>query len=247
VILFLRSFLFNIVFWLWTTVLLVPCLPLLLAPRIVSYRLSVIWTTVAFFALKWICGITYELRGMENLPEGPVLVACKHQSAWDTMIFALIMRHPSFVMKRSLKRVPLFGWFLARSGMVAIDRDAGASALKDMLRESRKIVAAGRSIIIFPEGTRTRPGSSLPYHPGVYALYRDLALPTIPVALNSGLYWGRDAFVKKPGRIIFEVLPALPAGLRRGAFMTELESTVESHSAALIAEAQVKAPATADS
>lgn len=238
---YIRSLLFNIFFWLWTTILLVPCLPLLLAPPIVSYHLSVIWTKVSFFALRWICGITYELRGMENLPPDPVLVACKHQSAWDTMIFALIMRHPSFIMKQSLKRIPLFGWFLARSGMVAIDRSAGASALKSMLRDARAIAANGRSIVIFPEGTRTPPGTSQPYHPGVFALYRDLKLPTVPIALNSGLYWGRDAFMKKPGRIIFQVLPSLPAGLPRNAFMKELESTIESHTTALIAEAKGKA------
>jgi len=239
--LFLRSLLFNLVFWLWTIVLLTPLVPLLLAPPIVSYHIGVIWTRFAFFALKWICGITYELRGMEHLPPSPVLVACKHQSAWDTMIFALIMRHPSFVMKRSLKRIPLFGWFLARSGMVAIDRAAGANALKNMLREARNVVANGRSVVIFPEGTRTRPGKSLPYHPGVFALYRDLGLPTVPIALNSGLYWGRDAFVKRPGRIVFEVLPTIPAGRPRKAFMTELEAAIESRTAELVAEGRKNA------
>ncbi|HMB76842.1 MAG TPA: lysophospholipid acyltransferase family protein [Kiloniellaceae bacterium] len=238
--LFLRSLLFNIVFWLWTTVFLTLCLPLLLTPPIVSYHIGVVWTRFTFFALKWICGITYELRGMEHLPPDPVLVACKHQSAWDTMIFALIMRHPSFVMKRSLKRIPLFGWFLSRSGMVAIDRDAGASALKGMLREARKAVAAGRTVVIFPEGTRTRPGKSLPYHPGVFALYRDLGLPTVPIALNSGLYWGRDAFVKRPGRIVFEILPPMPAGLPRKTFMTDLEAAIEGRTAALVAEGRSK-------
>lgn len=237
---FLRSLLFNLFFWLWTTVFLILCLPLLPAPPIVSYHIGVIWTRVSFFALKWICGITYELRGLENLPPDPVLVACKHQSAWDTMIFALIRRHPSFVMKRSLKRIPLFGWFLARSGMVAIDRGAGASALKDMLREARKAVAAGRSVVIFPEGTRTSPGKSLPYHPGVFALYRDLALPTVPIALNSGFYWGRDAFVKRPGRIVFDILPPMPPGLPRKKFMADLEKLIENRSADLLAEGRKK-------
>ena len=166
------------------------------------------------------------------------MAACKHQSAWDTMIFALLLRHPSFVMKKSLKRIPLFGWFLARSGMVAIDRSAGASALKGMLRDAREMIAKGRAVIIFPEGTRTAPGKSLPYHPGVFALYRDLGLPTVPIALNSGLYWRRDAFLKRPGKIVMEILPPIPPGLPRKAFMAQLEAGIEERSKALIQEAE---------
>ena len=236
-ILFLRSLLFNLFLLLWTTVLLTLCLPLLMAPAIVSYHIGVLWSTVCFSALKWICGLTYEVRGRDRLPPSPYLVACKHQSAWDTMVFSLLMRHPSFVMKRKLKRIPLFGWFLARSGMISIDRTAGASALKQMIRDARAMVARNRSVVIFPEGTRIRPGERLPYQPGVFALYRDLGLPLVPIALNSGVFWPKDSFLKHPGRIIMEILPAIPPGLPRKAFMARLEKTIEERSAELLEEA----------
>ena len=236
-ILFFRSLLFNMFFWLWTTVLLTLCLPLLMAPAIVSYHIGVLWITVCFSALKWICGLTYEVRGRDRLPPSPYLVACKHQSAWDTMVFSLLMRHPSFVMKRKLKRIPLFGWFLARSGMISIDRTAGASALKQIIRDARAMVARNRAVVIFPEGTRTRPGERLPYQPGVFALYRDLGLPLVPMALNSGVFWPKDSFLKHPGRIIMEILPAIPPGLPRKALMERLEKTIEERSAELLEEA----------
>jgi 1-acyl-sn-glycerol-3-phosphate acyltransferase len=236
-ILFLRSLLFNLFLLLWTTVLLTLCLPLLMAPAIVSYHIGVLWSTVCFSGLKWICGLSYEVRGRDRLPPSPYLVACKHQSAWDTMVFSLVMRHPSFVMKRKLKHIPLFGWFLARSGMISIDRTAGASALKQIIRDARAMVARNRPVVIFPEGTRIRPGERLPYQPGVFALYRDLGLPLVPIALNSGVFWPKDSFLKHPGRIIMEILPAIPPGLPRKALMERLEKTIEERSAELLEEA----------
>ncbi len=234
---FLRSLAFNVVFWLWTALLLSLSLPLLLAPSGRIHDLGKVWAGVTFFWLKVLCGLDHEIRGLENLPRGAALIACKHQSAWETMIFALIVREPAFVFKRELLRIPLFGWFLGRAEMVPIDRSGGASTLKSMLLTARQRVAAGRPIIIYPEGTRTAPGERRPYLPGVYALYRDLKVPTIPMALNSGLYWRREAFRKYPGRIRVEILPPIEPGLSRAAFMEILGTRIEETTDRLVAEA----------
>ncbi|MDX1401192.1 MAG: lysophospholipid acyltransferase family protein [Kiloniellales bacterium] len=235
---FLRSLIFNIFFWLWTAGFLILCLPFLLARPIVIYWIGHIWARVSLWALRWICGLGHEIRGREHLPNGPFIAACKHQSAWDTLILALLARQPAVVLKRELLRIPIFGWFLARAAMVPIDRSAGMSALKSMLSEAKDRAAEGRAIVIYPEGTRTAPGEKRPYHPGVFALYKDLNLPLIPMALNSGLFWGRKSFLKKPGKILIEILPALANGLPRKEFQKQLEEQIEEATARLVAEAK---------
>jgi 1-acyl-sn-glycerol-3-phosphate acyltransferase len=137
------------------------------------------------------------------------------------------------VLKRELLHIPMFGWYMRKVGMIAVDRSRGASALKQMVREAQATFAAGRSIAIFPEGTRTAPGEHKPYQPGVAALYTQLGVPVVPIALNSGLFWGRKAFLKKPGTITLQILPAIPPGLDRKTFMKRLESSIEDASKAL--------------
>ena len=238
---FLRSLAYNVFFWAWTAALLVACLPLLLGPSIMAYHVGRIWAQVSLRALNVICGLDFEIRGRQNLPERPCLIACKHQSAWDTLIFALLVRHPAIVLKRELLRIPLFGWFLAKADMVPVDRAAGAAALKTMLARARDRISEGRSIVIYPEGTRTAPGEDRPYHPGVYALYRDLGCPLVPVALNSGLFWRRNAFKKYPGTILLEILPPIEGGLGRKAFMTRLKDQIEENTTRLVNESEGRA------
>jgi 1-acyl-sn-glycerol-3-phosphate acyltransferase len=240
-LIFLRSLAYNIFFWTWTAGLLVACLPLLLGPSVMAYHVGRVWAQVSLRALRVICGLDFEIRGHRNLPDRPCLIACKHQSAWDTLIFALLVRHPAIVLKRELLRIPLFGWFLAKADMVPVDRTAGAAALKAMLAIARERIAEGRSIVIYPEGTRTAPGENRPYHPGVYALYRDLDCPLVPVALNSGLYWRRNAFKKYPGTILLEILPPIEKGLGRKALMTRLKDRIEENTARLVKEAEGQA------
>jgi 1-acyl-sn-glycerol-3-phosphate acyltransferase len=143
------------------------------------------------------------------------------------LFLSCYLNYPAFVLKRELLSIPLFGWYLRKVGMIAVDRAAGASALRNMARQASEAFAEGRSILIFPEGTRVPPGESRPYHPGVAALYTQLKVPVVPVALNSGLFWGRRSFVKRPGTVTVQFLPPIPPGLDRKAFMRELESRIE--------------------
>jgi 1-acyl-sn-glycerol-3-phosphate acyltransferase len=235
----LRSFLFNVVFFGWTAVAsLFAVLAFLLShSSYLVHRIARIWSGVVFAFLRGLCGVDYRIRGLENLPDGPCILAAKHQSAWDTMIFAHLVENPCFVLKRELLQIPLFGWALGQAGMVAVDRAGGASALKRMVADARRGLAEGRPLVIFPEGTRVAPGTRRPYLPGVAALYKALGVPVVPIGLNSGLFWSRRSFLKTPGCILLELRPPIEPGLRRREFMKRLEEQVEGTSERLIAEA----------
>jgi 1-acyl-sn-glycerol-3-phosphate acyltransferase len=151
-------------------------------------------------------------------------------------VFPLLLDEPAYVLKRELMSVPLFGAYLKRCGMIAVDRQGGGPALKRMLAAARAAAADGRPILIYPEGTRTAPGQRRPYHPGVAALYGDLGLPVVPVALNSGLFWGRRSFRKRSGTITIEFLAPIAPGLPRRVFMERLQGSIEEASARLAAD-----------
>jgi 1-acyl-sn-glycerol-3-phosphate acyltransferase len=233
----LRSLAFNLGFVLVTAVLGVLALPLLLAPRRVVMRFGRFWAGCVLALLKTTVGLDGEVRGLDKLPPGPCLIAAKHQSAWDALILPVVLGDPAVVIKRELLWVPFYGWYAARAGSIAIDRGGGAAALRRLLRAARVAAAAGRPIVIFPEGTRTAPGRKLPYQPGVAALYQALAVPLVPAAVNSGLFWGRRSFWKRPGRITLQFLDPIPPGRPRRALMAELERRIESATAALEREA----------
>lgn len=230
----LRSLLFNLAYFLWSVVMHVVCLPLLLAPAAWVWKAAHLWIGGTLFLLRVLCGLGHRELGPENLPKGPAIIAAKHQSAWETLFLSRRLNHPAFVLKRELLMIPLFGWFLRKVGMVAVDRAGKAAALKKMVKDANAAFAEGRQIVIFPEGTRVAPGAHKPYQPGIAALYGQLGVPVVPVALNSGLYWGREAWVKKPGRILIEYLPPIPPGLDRKAFMAELEQRLETASNRLL-------------
>jgi len=233
---YIRSILFNIWFFgisILSILVLILTLPL---PRAVLNKGFKAWMVLVMGGMKVLVGLSYEVRGRENIPAGPALFSSKHQSAWDTGIFFLLLEDASYVLKKELLSIPLYGWLLKKDKMVAIDRDGGGAALKQMVRDSRAIIEDGRQLVIFPEGTRSQPGAKLPYHPGIAAVYKQAGVPVVPVALNSGLFWGRRSFAKKPGKIIIEFLPPLLPGMDRKTFMAELESRVEDASNRLIAE-----------
>jgi len=233
---FIRSSFFNIWFFgisILSILLLVLTLPL---PRAVLNKGFKAWMLLIMGGMKVLVGLSYEVRGRENIPVGPALYSSKHQSAWDTGIFFLLLEDASYVLKKELLSIPLYGWLLKKDKMVAIDRNGGGVALKQMIRDSRAIIEDGRQLVIFPEGTRSQPGAKLPYHPGIAAIYKQVGVPVVPVALNSGLFWGRRSFAKKPGKIIIEFLPPLAPGMERKTFIAELESRVEEASNRLIAE-----------
>ena len=236
----LGSLLFTILFFIWSAIISIGGLPCLLLHYRATYVLGKTWTAVTLFLLRWLCGVKAEYRGLENLPDGPAIIASKHQSAWETLVLPHLTPklYPAYVLKVELTRIPLFGRLLKGSGMIAVDRAAGAKALKAMLTEAKQRAAEGRSIVIYPEGTRTEPGKKLPYHPGVAAIYRETGLPIVPIALNSGLFWARNAWLKNPGTIVLEVLPPIPPGLDRHAVMDRLEREIEEASARLAAEAE---------
>jgi 1-acyl-sn-glycerol-3-phosphate acyltransferase len=232
----LRALLYNLGFWLMTAVLAIFCLPALAIGRRAVVRVSEVWTRAAFAWLRLTVGLDHELRGAGNLPSGPAIVALKHQSAWDTLYLNQLLRDPAVVLKQELLWLPLVGLYFRACGMIPIDRKGGARALKQMLAASERARDAGRPIAIFPEGTRGPVGRQLPFHPGVAALYARLGLPLVPVALNSGLYWGRNAFLKRPGKVLVEVLPPIPPGLDRRQAIRLLEERIQAATDRLVAE-----------
>ncbi|MBM3571858.1 MAG: 1-acyl-sn-glycerol-3-phosphate acyltransferase, partial [Alphaproteobacteria bacterium] len=167
----LRSILFNVTFFAWTAIFLIACLPMLALPPRMVYVAGKVWIRVNIFLLRWLVGLTHEFRGTPPRPGERVILAVKHQSAFDTMVFNLAIEQPVFVLKRELFWIPLFGWYLWHCGMIAIDRASGSKAIRSMIRQSHGAIARGQTLLIFPEGTRTVPGAPANYQPGVAALY----------------------------------------------------------------------------
>jgi len=229
--LFVRSLLFMLWFLAVTTVLSLIFLPVLILPRGATVWLARVWARATFFGLKVFCGIGWEVRGQP--PQGPVLVASKHMSMWDTLALWLVLDAPGIVLKRELLRIPFYGWFLWKGTAIAIDRSAGASALRKMSQAAQKILDRGNPILIFPEGTRKKPGAAPDYKPGVAGLYAILGVACVPVALNSGVYW--QGFRKYPGTIVLEFLEPIAPGLKRAPFMAALEGRIEDATNRLIA------------
>jgi 1-acyl-sn-glycerol-3-phosphate acyltransferase len=233
----LRSLAFNVALYLYTAVVSILGTPVFLASRRSAARFGAAWAAGALVLLRWTVGLSHEVRGRENLPAGPAIIAMKHQSAWDTFAVTVVFTDPAIVLKKELLLVPFYGWYLWKAGMIAVDRAAGSAALKRLLTAARRAAEDGRPIVIFPEGTRTPVGARVAYQPGVIALYRDLGLPLVPVAVNSGLFWRRRSFAKHPGRIIVDILPPIPPGGDRRAVMAELQERIETATADLVAAA----------
>jgi len=233
----LRSLLFNILFGAWTAVMFVAGLPTLVLARGATWAMGRLWIRGGVLLLRLTVGLDHRVLGGEQRIAGPAIYAVKHQSAWDTLIFPLLLDRPAYVLKQELVRVPFFGWYMLRLGMIPVDRQGRGAALKQMVRAARGVVATQRPILIFPEGTRVPPGEQRPYQPGIAALYGDLDLPVVPVALNSGLFWGRRSFHKRPGTITLEFLPAIAPGLERRAFMEALKQRLETASGRLVQRA----------
>lgn len=237
-----RSTLFMIGLVVWTTALGVGALFTLPFPRRVAYGYSRFWARGVLWMLRMFVGLQYQVRGRERLPGGTVIYALKHQSAWETIAMPVIVPPFAAVLKKELLRVPIYGWYLLKVGMVPIDRAARGAAMRAMLKAARDHIAAGRSIMIMPEGTRIAPGRKGRYHSGVAALYGHLDLPVVPIALNSGLFWGRRAYLKRPGVITLEFLDPIRPGLDRQAFMALLEERIETASERLRQEVVGEVP-----
>ena len=232
-----RSLLFNVLFYVTTTLFVVIGSPLLFAPRGWAMAALKVHARFELWLLRAIVGTTIEVRGRENIPQGPCLVASKHQSAWETFALIPIFRDPALLMKRELFFIPFHGWFSRKFEMIPVDRDKGPAALRRMLREARKRIDDGREIIIFPEGTRRPPGAPPDYKTGIVLLYDALGVPCLPVALNSGLFWPRRSVIRRHGTIVVEILKPIPPGLPRDEFLRRLEAAIEGASGRLLVEA----------
>ena len=241
-----KAVVFNLAFFAWTAALGTAGLPFLLTPRAATMRFGRFWAKSVLGLLRAVVGLDHEVRGLDRIPGSGCIIAMKHQSAWDTLILPVALGDPAVVLKRELLLLPFFGWYAARAGSISIDRKAGAGGLRRMIASARPAAGAGRAIVIFPEGTRVAPGERLPYQPGVAALYQALGLPLVPAAVNSGLFWGRRSFVKRPGRIVLEFLDPIPPGWPRPRLMAELERRIETATSALLHEAPARPSASPD-
>ncbi len=235
----LRSLLFNLAVYVNFLVQAVIFSPMLLFPEKYFWPIGRFWVRSTLWLHETICGIDDEIRGRENIPAGGFIVASKHQSAWETLRLIELFPRPTFILKRSLLWVPLFGWYLKKAGMIPVDRGGGSAAMAAMTAHAKRAVEEGRQIIIFPEGTRRPPLAPPQYRRGVVRLYRDLDVPCLPIALNSGLYWPRRSFIHRPGTIVATLLPPIPPGRDSEAFSEELETAIEGATEALIAESHV--------
>jgi 1-acyl-sn-glycerol-3-phosphate acyltransferase len=222
----LRSALFNLFFFLESFVLVLAGTVLRVAAPQRIVRLGRFWARLTLGGARAICGIRVQVVGLEHMPDGAALLASQHQSAFDTLVWLLLLPRCCYVLKQELLRIPLFGPLIPFTGMIAVDRQGGAPALRRLMRDGARAAREGRQIVIFPEGTRAAPGAMLPLQPGVAALAASTGLPVIPVVTDSGLYWGRRAFRKRPGKIRIRLLPPLPAGLKREELMQRLEAAL---------------------
>jgi 1-acyl-sn-glycerol-3-phosphate acyltransferase len=241
----LRSLLFNVVFYCNLIVLMILGLPVLLAGRHGVFALARLWGKSSLWLLKNICGLRVEFRGLENIPRGGYIIASKHQSILET--FALLLHAPDFayVLKRELTLIPFFGWYLIGAKQIDIDRSSGRSAVSILGDRAAAVLNAGRQVFIFPEGTRRMPGAPAQYKFGVAKLYEDTGAPCLPVALNTGLFWGRRGFLRRSGVAVIEYLPPIAPGLARDAFIAALQSSIETKCNLLNADALRKDPSLA--
>ncbi|KUO62687.1 MAG: acyl-phosphate glycerol 3-phosphate acyltransferase [Alphaproteobacteria bacterium BRH_c36] len=232
-----RSIAFVAVFYINTAVFLLFGSPLLFAPRSWAMAGLRAHARTSLWWMRRIVGTGMEVRGLENLPEGPALIAAKHQSAWDTFALIPLLRDPAMIMKAELGSIPFYGWFSRKFEHILVRRDKAAAALRQMIAQARDRASQNRDIVIFPEGTRRPAGAPPDYKSGVLALYDGLERPCVPVALNSGMYWPRGTLLKRSGTVVVEILEPIPPGLPRAEFRRLLIERIETASEALRQEA----------
>lgn len=244
---FIRSTIFNILFYGLTALACILCLPGLLLPRAQALYVVYFFVYSVQILEKYVLGLDYEVRGAEHLPkDGPFIVAAKHQSPYETMKLHILFKDPAIVLKQELLRIPLWGRFLKKIDPIAIDRSQGKTAMAQIIEGAFHVRAQNRPLVIFPQGTRVYPHETpadKPYRIGVARIYEETAMPIIPLALNSGYFWPRRSWTKKPGKAIFEFLPPIMPGGNAQEVLDALQETVETKSTALHEEAAAAANA----
>jgi 1-acyl-sn-glycerol-3-phosphate acyltransferase len=234
----IRSIIYYFVFTINLVLFCLICLPLFVLPQRIGLKLLKIWAKSSQDILLYICKIDFEVRGAKNIANHKVLIASKHQSTWETINYLHILEDPIMILKKELILIPFFGLYALKFGNIAIKRSSGSKALKELIQKTKKTKNNKRPIIIFPEGTRQKPSNPKDYKRGVFALYKNLNIPCVPVALNSGVYWPKNKLKKIPGRIIIEFLDPIDPGLSSSIFMSELENRIENATNKLITESK---------
>jgi 1-acyl-sn-glycerol-3-phosphate acyltransferase len=235
-----RSILFNVLFYLNTVLHLLIGLPTFFMPYRAIIAVAKSWGRSNLVLLRVVAGITYEIRGRDKIPRGPLIVAAKHQSAWETFALVPLFGNPVFILKRELQWIPIFGWLTIKGRMVPVDRGGGSPALAAMAERARIELADNRQLVIFPEGTRRPAGAEPRYKYGVAHLYAVEGVPCLPIALNSGLFWPRRSIRMRPGKVVVEILDPIAPGLDKDVFFKRLQDEIETATARLIAEAEIK-------
>jgi 1-acyl-sn-glycerol-3-phosphate acyltransferase len=239
-VIIVRSLVFNALFYVNTALWLIAALPTFFMPYRAIIEVAKAWGRFNRALTRMVAGIDYEIRGAEKIPRGPVIVAAKHQSAWETFALLSLFDNPTFIIKRELQWIPIFGWFTIKGRMVPVQRGAGSQTLTNMIERARIELSRGRQLVIFPEGTRRAPGAEPRYKYGVAPRYAAEGVPCIPIALNSGLFWPRRSLRRNPGTILVEVLDPILPGLDKDVFLERLKNEIETATARLIAESQAK-------
>jgi 1-acyl-sn-glycerol-3-phosphate acyltransferase len=240
VLILVRSIVFNVLFYLNTALWLIIALPTFFMPYRAILTVATAWGRSNLVLLRVVVGIDYEIRGREKLPKGPILVAPKHQSAWETFSLLQLFDNPVFIVKRELQWIPIFGWLMIKGRMVPVNRGARSQALAAMIERVRIELALGRQLVIFPEGTRRPAGAEPRYKFGVAHLYAAEGVPCVPIALNSGLFWPRRSIRLRPGTVLVEILDPIQPGLDKDAFFERLQHDLETATARLLAESENK-------
>jgi 1-acyl-sn-glycerol-3-phosphate acyltransferase len=222
--------------------LMIVWLPAMPMRRQINQELGRTWGRTTLWLLEKICGTKIDWRGLENIPKGAVIVACKHQSIWETFVLPIRFPDFSYILKHELIWLPFFGWYLMAAEQIAIDRSKGGKLLPQLIAKSKKIFTQGRQLFIFPEGTRRPAGAPPQYKFGIASLYAATETPVLPVAVNSGLFWPRRSFIVRPGTVVIEFLPVIAPGMEARAFFERLSTDIEAASDRLMEEALAKDP-----
>ena len=241
---YLRSVAFDTAVVIWTLVLspAIPVLRVFDASSAKVRAVSQLWSHGIVFLLKYVVGLDYREQGRENIPQGPCIIACNHQSLWETVALCVIFPDASIVAKKELLKLPIVGWFLHRYPMILVDRSAGRQALRQMVDEARRAVGEGRKVLLFPQGTRQAIDQPMTFQSaGISALYTNLAVPVVPAACNSGLFWGKKTLIMHSGIITLSFLPPIAPGLPRKEFQERMERMISEEARRLLREGEAKA------
>jgi 1-acyl-sn-glycerol-3-phosphate acyltransferase len=224
---FIRSLLFYLLLSCWTIFLGLICLPYLILSSKYLIKPVKLWIKGIFFLLENICKITHEIQGIGYFPKHAVLIASKHQSAFETLALFYYLPKSIFIHKKQLFLIPIFGQYLKKINMISIDRKGGAVTMRKMLKQTKIKTLEGFSIIIFPEGTRKKPGEKPDYKSGFVGIYKAMGTEILPIAVNSGKCWPKHTFVKKSGHIIIKILPLISSSINKKQILKDVEVTIE--------------------